>query len=121
MRKIVPRRRGSPTNGRERTGVKLQRVANVVEAQTVGQLRIAQTDHMTPRAKGSGLLVHSSLVGQARHQVGWNVIADLTQNRELVPGWGLLIFHDLSCDRFSSSFQSFFLQLLWDGSDWIWP
>jgi hypothetical protein len=39
--------------------------ALVLLTQTVRQLGIAQTDHVTPRAEGPGLLVDSSLMGQA--------------------------------------------------------
>ena len=108
MGEVVPRWRRGGAYRRERTGVELQTVADIIEAQGMRQLRIAQADRMTPGAECPRFLVHAGLVGDLRHQVGRNVVADLTQNGEFARGWGLVFFHDLPCGRFSSSFQPFF-------------
>src|SRR5437016_14137138 len=78
------------------------------------QLRVTETDHMAPRAEGPCLLLHACLSGQVRDPMGWNIVAELTENCEFRRGWKFGFFHDLSCDRSSSGFQPFSF-FLWDG------
>jgi hypothetical protein len=64
----------------------------------MGQLSVAEADHVTPRAKRPGLLVHPGISGQLRHHGRRNIIADLTENGECRRGWKFGAFQDLSCD-----------------------
>jgi len=53
----------------ERGRVQRQSVTSVVEAQTMGQLREEQREHMTPGGKSSRVILHASLAGQLRNQM----------------------------------------------------
>src|ERR1017187_6408807 len=89
--------RGRSTNGREGAGVQGQRVANVVESQTMGQLREEQREHVTPRRVSARVVLHASFSGQLRNQMIGNEVANLTQDRELTLRWLLLLvfcFHN---------------------------
>ena len=59
--KRVALRCSSSTNCREGSRVQRQRVTNVVESQTMGQLREEQRDHVTPRCVGARVILHASL------------------------------------------------------------
>jgi hypothetical protein len=78
-----------------------QRIANVVEAQRVGELRIYQAEHMTPRIEGPALFLHRMGAGQLRDQMIGNQIAKLPQKRKLTGGWlvSCLFFHALPCGK----------------------
>ena len=65
-----------------------QGVANVVEPDGVGELRVDQADEMTPRAEAAGLFVHAGFPRQFRDQVRWNQMADVPQDGERTAAWG---------------------------------
>ena len=105
--KPVAAGRARTANSRQRARVQLQGITHVIQANAMGQLRIAQAHHMAPRAEGPCLLLHACLSGQVRDPMGWNIVAELTENCEFRRGWKFGFFHDLSCDRSSSDFQPF--------------
>ena len=67
-------------------------VADVVEADGMGELGIKQGHDVTPRAEGSGLLVDAMLAGDFRNEVLRNELAKLTQYDGIALGW-LFSFH----------------------------
>ena len=88
--------RGS-TNRREGAGMQRQRVANIVESQTMGQLCEEQREHVTPGRVGARVIRHTRLPGQLRNQMIGNEVADLTQQREPTLRWLLFLafcFHN---------------------------
>ena len=97
---VLARRRG-PANRRQRSGAQPQGVANIIEPKAVRHLGINQTDHMTPRTKGSGLGFAPRGARQLRHQMVGNQIAKLPQKRKLTGGWlvSCLFIHALPCGK----------------------
>jgi hypothetical protein len=87
VRKGVFARRRRAADRRQRPRMQSQRIANVVEAQRVGELRIYQAEHMTPRIEGPALFLHRMGAGQLRDQMIGNQIAKLPQKRKLTGGW----------------------------------
>ena len=79
---IVARRRRRSSERRERPGVELERITDIVEANAMGQLRITQADHMTPRCEGPSLLIDSRFSRQLGHKMLRNIVAGLAQNGE---------------------------------------
>src|SRR6266566_5305385 len=103
--------RGGAANRRQRTGMQLQSIADIVQSQAMCQLRIEQRDDVTPRFKGSRLLLHLCLPGQLRYQMIRNPVANLAQNRQLTPRWLLallFLFHDRACRTVAAESQRFF-------------
>jgi len=80
------------TKRHQQTAVQTQRVADVVEANGMGKLRINQADQMAPRTEGSCLLVHASLLSQLRNQIRRNQIANLPQYSKLTAAWNRCCF-----------------------------
>jgi len=70
MGKVVARGRSRAPQGRQRSGVELEGVTDIVESDAMAHLRVAEGDDMTPLILGAGLLIDSGLVGQLGHQVG---------------------------------------------------
>jgi len=71
-----------------------QPVADVVEPDGMGELRINQADQMAPRTEGARFLVHAGLPCQLRHQIVGNQIANLPQHGKLASAWkGCCFFH----------------------------
>jgi hypothetical protein len=96
---------------RQRAGVKAQRVADVVEPQTVGQLGVKQTDDMAPGSELAPLFFHAGVARQFGHQMRRNEVANLAQQGELAGGWlgcGFL-FHALPCGRVQTRKPTFFI------------
>src|SRR6185295_13182871 len=87
--------------GRERTGVEPQGVADVIEAEGVGELGEDQAHHMTPWREGAGFFCHAGVPGQSGHEVRGNQIAELAQEREAAARWPAehLFFHPRPCGR----------------------
>ena len=107
--RVFGRRRG-PAQCRQRPGVQTQGVADVIESEAVGELGIKQTDDVTPRTESAGLIIHAGLAGQSRHQMRWNEVAKLAQQREFTGGWlvSCLIFHALPCGKAQTRKPPFF-------------
>jgi len=79
MRKSVAcRRRGSAPAGK-RPRVEPQSIANIIEADAVGELREEQSHDMAPRCKGSGFLSHLGGASNLGNQKLRNQIANLPQ------------------------------------------
>ena len=88
----------------------------------MGQLRKEHADHVTPGTEGSRLGIHAGLARKFGHQMGWNQIAKLSQNRELGGGWfGISFLHLCRVTELKSHSNHFFvlklILLLWDGCE----
>ena len=106
--------RNSSTNRREGSRVQRQSIANVVEPKTMGQLRKEQREHVTPGCVGARLLLDASLSRQFRNQVIGNVVANLTQNRQLhLVGFWLWCFFFITVPvaRYQPKANAFFVGL----------
>ena len=95
--------------------MQFERVAQVVEAKTMTELRVQQTDRVTPGTERARLILHPSLQRNFGDLVGGNMIADLAQDVKPVPCWfDLFVFHP--CRVAGSTPQAnTFLEFLWDG------
>lgn len=101
VRERVLDRRAGPANRRKRPRVQPQRIAHVVESQSMGQLGIDQADHVTPGLEGATVGLRVVLARQSSHQMVGNQIAQLAQERKAAARWlavGFLL-HDLPCGR----------------------
>src|SRR6266699_3503542 len=121
MGKRVALGRSSSTNRREGSRVQRQSIANVVESQTMGQLREEQCEHVTPGCVGARVFLDASLSGQLRNQVFGNEVANLTQNRQLTSRWlWCFFFMTVPVARYRPKANAFFRQIplmLWDGCE----
>jgi len=88
-------------NRRQRPRVQTERITNIVKTDGMRQLRIEQTDDMTPWTKRSALGVHSGVSCQLRHQMIGNQMAELSQECETTARWlgGCGFLHSLPCGR----------------------
>src|ERR1035437_7644379 len=95
--------RGRAAHGRERSRVQPQGVADIVEANGVGQLSVEQAHHMTPWRERPEAFDDPSLPRQFGHQMRWNKIAELMQEREAAARWLVRcgFIHPLPCGRFT--------------------
>ena len=64
--------RCGPADGRERSRVEVQRIAHVVQSQSMSQLRVDQTYDVTPRFEGTALGFGVVLTRESRHQMVGN-------------------------------------------------
>ena len=103
--------RGRAAPRRERSRMQAQSVADIVEAEGVGKLRVEQTHHMTPRREGSGAFDDPSIPRQFGRQMCRNKIAELAQKRELSRRWLALcfVFHTPPCGRDQTRKPTLFL------------
>jgi hypothetical protein len=99
---------GSLFTTRKRPAVQPQRVADIIEANGMGQLCKEHADHVTPRAEGSRHAIHAGLARKFRDEMGWNQIAKLSQNRELGGDWFGLFFHLCRVTELKSHSNHFF-------------
>ena len=97
---IIAARRRGPAQRHQQPLCSRKRVADVVEADGVGKLRVDQADQMAPRAEGARLLVHAGLPRQFRNQIRRDQIANLPQYSKLDCGlaW-LVVFSSLPSGR----------------------
>src|SRR6266516_2636004 len=111
MRKgIAPRRAGS-ADRRQGTGMQLQSIADIIQSQAVGQLRIEQRDDVAPRFIGPRLLLYFCFAGKLWDKVIRNPVANLAQNRQLTLRWLLAfvsVFHVRACRTERAESQRFF-------------
>ena len=116
---IASRCRGSTQAGK-RARMQAQGVADIIEADAVGQLGIKQGHHMTPGAEGADFLVHPGFAGELGNEKFRNEIANLAQQIQFGRRWNgfVCIFHPCRVAGQSKSFQ-LFLQSLWDGCETI--
>lgn len=84
-----------PANGRERSGMEVEGVADVIEPDGMGELRVQQGDHLTPWAEGPGLFIDPMLASQPGDQVIGDKVAELAEDGEFTPGWlrAVFVFH----------------------------
>ena len=78
--KTVAARCLRPANGRQPAGDETQAIAHIVQAQRMGQLRVKQRHHMTPRREDPDLLRHARLPRQLGHQMHRNKFTNLAQS-----------------------------------------
>ena len=76
----VARRRPRSSNRAERSQMQSQRVAHVVQAPGVGDLRIEHRYDVAPSAEGALLQIDASLPRELRHQMIRNELAELAQH-----------------------------------------
>ena len=77
--KAIAARRLRPADGGQAARDEAQRIAHIVQAQRVSQLRVKQAHHMAPRRENASLLRHARLPGQLRHHVHRNKFTNLAQ------------------------------------------
>ena len=95
--------RGRAAHRREWSRMQTQGVADIVEADGVGELGVEQAHHMTPRRKRAGAFDHTSIPREFGHQMRRNKIAELLQEREAAARWLVRcgFIHPLPCGRFT--------------------
>lgn len=76
-----------PANARQRPGVQLQGITQIIQADAMSQLGIGQTHHMAPGLEGARLILHPGCPRNFGNQMLRNIIANLTQDAALGPGW----------------------------------
>ena len=132
VRKCVFGRRRGPAQCRQRPGAQTQGVADVIESEAVGELGIKQTDDVTSRTEGAGLIFHAGLACQSRHQMRRNEVAKPAQQREPAGRWlvSSLIIHALPCGKARTGKPTFlhlnpvsqqwmiFIKKISSGDDW---
>ena len=122
VREGILARRGGPANGRKRPRVQPQRIAHVVQSQSMGQLGIDQADHITPGLEGAALALRVVLARQSRHQMVGNQIAQLAQERKAAARCLRLVFFCMTClvagcpvaSQHLFQVRSLHLSTLWD-------
>lgn len=95
--------RGSAQRG-EQIPVQPQSVADIIEPDGVGELRVEQAHQMAPGGKRARLPVHARRPRQLRHQMRRNEIANLPQHRKFVSAWSwpwsfLFLFFHVPAER----------------------
>jgi subtilisin-like proprotein convertase family protein len=95
--------RDRATHRRERSRMQTQGIADIVEADGMGELGIEQTHHMTPRRECPGAFDDPGIPRQFGHQMRRNKIAELMQEREAAARWLVRcgFIHPLPCGRFT--------------------
>lgn len=97
------------THGGQRPGVQLERVAQVVQSDAMSQLRVAQTDRVTPGTERARLVLHAGLPCDPGNLVLGNEIADLTQNVKPAACWlGCFLFHPCPVAGLNGQANTFF-------------
>jgi hypothetical protein len=92
--KSVAARGGRTTQAGQWPGVQLQRITQVIEADAMGQLRIAQAHHMTPGCERARLVLRPGGPRNLRDHLLRNKIENLPQDAELESCWvERFIFH----------------------------
>jgi hypothetical protein len=93
----------------------LKGVTNIVESNTVAELGVRETDHMTPGAKGAGVILHARVPRYFADKVGGNKVANLAQNVEVGSCWFDFDFHPRLVAGLQTLSQHIFSNFLWDG------
>ena len=94
----VARRRGDAEAG-ERRAFEPQPIAEIVEADGVGELGEKHRGEMAGDAEGAGLRIDSRLAGVASDQMARNEIEDLLENDHIRAGWCLFVHTPLPSGR----------------------
>ncbi len=82
----VSLRRHRTPDGGQRTGVLVQDVTEVVEAEAVGELAEEKSDNVTPMGEGPGVSLRAMFTSQLVDQMGRNEVADLMEDAKLTGG-----------------------------------
>jgi len=97
VREAVAAGRGGAANPGQPAGMVMRGVADVVQADCVGQLRVEHGHHMAPRAERARLGLDAGFPRQFSDQMAGYEIAKLSQDTELASGWSWsfpgFIFH----------------------------
>ncbi len=88
---VAARCRRTP-NTRQRSRVQLEGITQVIQADAMAQLRIAQAHHVAPRCERARLILRPGGPRNFGDQVLGNKIANLAQDAELGAGWGYFEF-----------------------------
>ena len=92
--KSVVARGRSATNARHRIRMQLQGITQVIQADALGQLRVAQTHHMTLDGKRARLILRPGCPRHFEDQVLGNKMANLAEDVRFGACWaGRFIFH----------------------------
>src|SRR5665213_3289950 len=118
---VVARGRRCPPDGGERPGVQAQRVAHIVEAHRVGELRVDEGDNLAPVGIGARLGRVLGLGGKVADQTQWHEVADLPQCGELASSWlGCGCFHTSRVAAMTALANSLFDLLFATLMGWLW-
>ena len=118
MGEIVPTRRSRAPYRGQRARVQSEGVADIIEAEAVGDLAIAQRHQLTARAVSFGLLFDPGLPGHFRSQMPRSEVEDLGENGQLRRRWKVAAFGYHPCRMAGSgaAFQHFPLNPV----GWLW-
>ena len=118
IRKIVARGRRGATDAGQRSAMQPQGITYVIETDRMGELRVEQRDHMTPRTITPALSVDFGFTCELGNQELRNQIANLPQQIQFRNGWNDFVFFFYPC-RVAGRSDSFqlFRQFLWDGCE----
>jgi hypothetical protein len=116
--KVVAGGRARAPDAGERARIQVQSITDVVESDAMSQLRVTQTDNMTPWAKGSGLFVDFGFSGYLGNSEFRNEVANLAQQIHFRSRWNVVVFYFHPCRvaGLNAMFQ-LFLKILWDGCE----
>jgi len=116
MGKGVARRRKCDPDTPEQAGMMAQSVTDIIETNGMGELRVEQRHHVTPRGERPRLGFDPVLAGQLGDQVAWNQVANLRENAELRFGGWLFVFHNTDPKWDRPPATTFFTQAM----GWLW-
>lgn len=111
MRKAVAAGSNRATNARQRAGMQAERIANIVETQSVSELSEEHRYHVAPSRVTAGFILRAGGSAQFRDQVIWNIIAKLAKNDEIAGGWFGCVFsffHTTPCGVAKTFWPAFF-------------
>ena len=77
VRQVIARGREGSPDCQQSVRMQMQRIAQIVERNTVGNLGVEQAGDMAMRRKASALRGNPRLPGQRRDKTRWNEVADL--------------------------------------------
>ena len=98
-----------PPDGGERTAEQLQGIADIIEADGMGELGVEHGHNMTPRGDGSGPGLRPGAAGHLADQPGWNEVAYLATLRKCDGvGMARFVFSPAPCGAVTNSCQRFF-------------
>src|SRR6516165_6520643 len=110
MGKVVATRSSGSAQGRKRAAMQSQRVTDVIQADSVSQLRKQHADHVAPCTERSRHGIHTDLARKFRNQMRRNEIAKLPKNAEFGCGWfGVSFFHLCRVTELKNHSNHFFL------------
>jgi hypothetical protein len=118
MGKPVAARSHRATNRGEGPAENPQPIAQIIQRNDMGQLRVEHGHNVAPAGEGACLFVDAGFVGDATDQESWNQIANLTEDIKFVwvLEWFCLFFHLLLVEQLRTHSNAFLI-FLWDATD----